>query len=212
MGCELNLLSVICGAFAVGGTIASLYTDCWQINSKGSVMLSIRCRGLWRECVWDKFVKIWTCDIFSSYLNPHPATIVVTRSLMITSSIASVAAFLCLLLGFRHFHYCKDAMRRRQLQRLAAALYFLVGVFSTGAIIRYCVYVYYIHQYEVSLKIPGFPGFEYGYSLWTAVGATLGALSSAVISTYESCCKKIKNEDGTKEGPSQAKQTISTYV
>ncbi|XP_058849030.1 claudin-16-like isoform X3 [Acipenser ruthenus] len=175
-------------------------------------MLSIRCRGLWRECVWDKFVKIWTCDIFSSYLNPHPATIVVTRSLMITSSIASVAAFLCLLLGFRHFHYCKDAMRRRQLQRLAAALYFLVGVFSTGAIIRYCVYVYYIHQYEVSLKIPGFPGFEYGYSLWTAVGATLGALSSAVISTYESCCKKIKNEDGTKEGPSQAKQTISTYV
>lgn len=66
--------------------------------------------------------------------------------------------------------------------------------------------------YQVSLKIPGFPSFEYGYSLWTAVGATLGALSSAIISTYESCCKKIKNEEGTKEGPSQAKQTISTYV
>ncbi|MBN3284874.1 CLD16 protein, partial [Polyodon spathula] len=114
-------------------------------------MLSIRCRALWRECVWDKFVKIWTCDIFSSYLNPHPATIVVTRSLMITSSIVSVAAFLCLLLGFRHFHYCRDAMMRRRLQRLAAALYFLVGVSSTGAIIRYCVYVYHIHQYEVNV-------------------------------------------------------------
>ncbi|XP_041130872.1 claudin-16-like isoform X1 [Polyodon spathula] len=212
MGCELNLLSVVCGAFAVGGTVASLYTDCWQINSKGSVMLSIRCRGLWRECVWDKFVKIWTCDIFSSYLNPHPATIVVTRSLMITSSIASVAAFLCLLLGFRHFHYCRDAMMRRRLQRLAAALYFLVGVSSTGAIIRYCVYVYHIHQYEVSLKIPGFPSFEYGYSLWTAVGATLAALSSAIISTYESCFKEIKNKERTKESPSQTKQSISTYV
>lgn len=43
-----------------------------QINSKGSVVLSTRCRGLWRECVWDKFVKIWTCDVFNSYLNPHP--------------------------------------------------------------------------------------------------------------------------------------------
>ncbi|XP_069468270.1 claudin-16-like [Ambystoma mexicanum] len=216
MGSELHLFSMLCGAFAMAGTIASLWTDCWQINSKGSVVLSTRCKGLWRECVWDKFVKIWTCDIFGSYLNPHPGSIILTRSLIITSSLVSVVAFVFLLLGFKHFSVCHESLTKHQFLQLSSGLYLLVGISSCAGVVRYCVYVYHVHQHEVSLKIPGFPSFEYGYSLWMAVGGSLGAVTSAMISCYEVNRKKKTKTTLNKE-PSESKQapgteTVITYV
>ncbi|XP_056398286.1 claudin-16-like [Hyla sarda] len=198
----------------MASTIAALLTDCWQINSKGSVMLSTRCRGLWRECVWDRFVKIWTCDAFSSYLNPHPATIVLTRALIIVSSIISVFAFVFLILGLKNFIWCRDPSANLQCLRLASGLYFLVGMSSSAAIIRYCIYVYHVHQYEVSLKIPGFPSFEYGYSLWMAVGGNLGAVTMAAIT----CHQGVHHKNPTvKEGKTESRQSecpdvLKTYV
>ncbi|XP_075047358.1 claudin-16-like [Mixophyes fleayi] len=211
---RLNLILIICGSFTMATTIASLLTDCWQINSKGSVMLSTRCKGLWRECVWDRFVKIWTCDAFSSYLNPHPATIVLTRALIVTSSVTSVFALLFLILGLKNFTCCADAATKRQCLRFTSALYFLVGMSSSAAIIRYCVYVYYVHRYEVSLKIPGFPSFEYGYSLWMAVVGDLGAIATAVITCYLGYRKEKphvtmeKTEGRSSEDP----DILKTYV
>ncbi|XP_041425352.1 claudin-16-like [Xenopus laevis] len=161
-----------------------------QINSKGSVTLSTRCKGLWRECVWDRFVKIWTCDVFSSYLNPHPAGIVLTRALIIASSIMSVLAFAFLVFGFKNFTCFHDPSIKLQCLRLSSGLHFLAGMSSCAGIIRYCVYVYGNHQYEVSLRIPGFPSFEYGYSLWVAVGGSLGALVTAAITCYLSHAQK----------------------
>ncbi|KAM4703134.1 claudin-16-like [Rhinophrynus dorsalis] len=200
----------------MASTIASLWTDCWQINSKGSVMLSTRCKGLWRECVWDRFVKIWTCDVFSSYLNPHPATIILTRALIITSSITSVLAFLLLVFGFKNFNYCQDTSTKLLCLRLSSGLHFLVGMSSCAGIIRYCVYVYYIHQYEVSLKIPGFPSFEYGYSLWMAAGGSLGAFTTAIITCYVSRHYKkphdIKIKDVSESRYSDGQQVVKTYV
>ncbi|XP_030041581.1 claudin-16 isoform X2 [Microcaecilia unicolor] len=216
MGSELNLFSILCGAFAMASTIASLWTDCWQINSKGSVVLSTRCRGLWRECVWDKFVKIWTCDVYSSYLNPHPVTIIVTRALIITSSIVGPVAFICLLLGFKYFICCQELFSKQQFLALSAGLYFLVGISSSAGIIRYCIYVYYVHQYEVSLKIPGFPSFEYGYSLWMAVGGSLGAITTAVLSCYQVLRKQKPRTDVIKElnasKYSGGLEAVKTYV
>ncbi|XP_066428466.1 claudin-16-like [Eleutherodactylus coqui] len=185
-----------------------------QINSKGSVMLSTRCKGLWRECVWDRFVKIWTCDAFSSYLNPHPATIVLTRALLIISSIMSVFAFCFLILGFKNFIWCQDASTKLQCLRLTSGLYFLVGMSSSAGIIRYCIYVYHVHQYEVSLKIPGFPSFEYGYSLWMAVGGNLGAITTAAITCYLSLhkTKSTVKEGTTASGQSEGPHVLKTYV
>ncbi|XP_069098563.1 claudin-16-like [Pleurodeles waltl] len=187
-----------------------------NINSKGSVVLSTRCKGLWRECVWDKFVKIWTCDVFSSYLNPHPGSIILTRSLIITSSIVSVMAFLFLLLGFKHFSVCHDSLTKQQYLQLSAAFYFLVGISSCAGIVRYCVYVYHVHQYEVSLKIPGFPSFEYGYSLWMAVGGSLGAITTAIISCYEVIHKKkpkaTANNELIESENALVPDTLRTYV
>ncbi|KAM3921403.1 claudin-16-like [Leptodactylus fuscus] len=214
MANELNLILIICGSFTMASTIAALMTDCWQINSKGSVMLSTRCKGLWRECVWDRFVKIWTCDVFSSYLNPHPATIVLTRALIIISSIMSAFAFCFLILGFKNFSWCQDTSTKLQCLRLTSGLYFLVGMSSSAAIIRYCIYVYHVHQYEVSLKIPGFPSFEYGYSLWMAVGGNLGAITTAAITCYLGLHKKIPTvkEDKIDSEQSERPDLLKTYV
>ncbi|XP_065431206.1 claudin-16-like [Chrysemys picta bellii] len=218
MGSAVTIFSILCGAFAMASTITSLCTDCWQINSKGSVVLSTRCRGLWRECVWDKFVKIWTCDVFSSYLNPHPAAVILTRTLLITSSIASAGAFLCLLLGFKYFSCCQEPLAKQQWLCLAAGLFFLVGISTSVGVIRYCVYVYSLHQYEVSLKIPGFPSFEYGYSLWMAVGGSLGAIAAAGVSCYEVLFKKDPraNANAMKEvsgsGCTAGMDIVRTYV
>ncbi|KAM5141540.1 claudin-16-like isoform 1-T1 [Mantella aurantiaca] len=179
-------------------------------------MLSTRCKGLWQECVWDRFVKIWTCDAFSSYLNAHPASIVLTRALIITSSIISVLAFLFLIFGFENFNWGQDRATKLQCLRLSSGLFFFTGISSSAAIIRYCIYVYHIHQYEVSLKIPGFPSFEYGYSLWIVVGGNLGAFASALITCYLSCHKKKLNSTTSKEnskaGCPEGPDVLKTYV
>ncbi|XP_068098257.1 claudin-16-like [Hyperolius riggenbachi] len=184
------------------------------INSKGSVMLSTRCKGLWRECVWDRFVKIWTCDVFSSYLNPHPATIVLTRTLIITSSILSVSGFLLLICAVKNINCCQDANSKRLCLRLSFAMYVLTGMSSSAAIIRYCIYVYHLHQYEVSLKIPGFPSYEYGYSLWMAIGGDLTGIATAIITGYLSLYKKKhnSNKETTEEGHPRGLDVLKTYV
>ncbi|CAM4654396.1 unnamed protein product [Lepidochelys olivacea] len=216
MGGAVTIFSILCGVFAVASTITSLCTDCWQINSKGSVVLSTRCRGLWRECVWDKFVKIWTCDVFNSYLNPHPAAIILTRTLLITSSIASAGAFLCLLLGSEYLSCCQGPLAKQRCLRLAAGLFFLVGISTSVGVVRYCVYVYSLHQYEVSLKIPGFPSFECGYSLWMAVGGSLGAIVAAAVSCYEVLFTKDPRANAVTEvaesGCTAGLDVVRTYV
>ncbi|KAM7139198.1 claudin-16-like [Macrochelys suwanniensis] len=200
----------------MASTIAALCTDCWQINSKGSVVLSTRCRGLWRECVWDQFVKLWTCDVFASYLNPHPAAIILTRTLLITSSMASAGAFLCLLLGLKYFSCCRKPLAKQHCLHLAAGLFFLVGISTSAGALRYCVYVYSLHRFEVSLNIPGFPGFEYGYSLWLAVGGSLGAIAAAGGSCYEVLSEEDPRANAAKgvagSGCPAGTDTVRTYV
>ncbi|KAM8927916.1 claudin-16-like [Pelodytes ibericus] len=177
-------------------------------------MLSIRCKGLWRECVWDRFVKIWTCDVFSSYLNPHPAPVVLTRALIITASITSVLAFLLLILGFKNFNYCQDPSIKLQCLWLSSGLHCLVGMSSLAGVIRYCVYVYFIHQYEVSLKIPGFPSFEYGYSLWMAVAGSLASITTAIMAGYSTFRKQKPKEkkEWNKSEYSEQRNVVQTYV
>ncbi|XP_020655662.3 claudin-16-like [Pogona vitticeps] len=206
------LISVFLGALSFGCTVGSLCTDCWQVNSKGSVVLSMRCRGLWGECVWDKFVKIWTCDVYSSYLNPHPAAIVITRASLITSAVAGAAAFLCLLFGCRYFDCFLGATAKRRCLYLSMAFYLLAGLLSCVGVIRYSMYVFSQHQYEVSLRIPGFPSFEYGYSLWVAIAGNLAAFLAAVTLYYETELLKIPGTGPPEEAAGDSPRMVCTYV
>ncbi|XP_061457878.1 claudin-16-like [Rhineura floridana] len=213
MGPAVSLLSIFLGALAFICTVGAICTDCWQVNSKGSVVLSMRCRGLWGECVWDKFVKIWTCDVFSSYLNPHPGAIVIARASIITSAVASAGAFLCLLSGCRYFRCFQEATAKWRFLCLSVGCDLFAGLLSCVGVIRYCLYVFFQHQYEVSLSIPGFPSFEYGYSLWMAMAGGLAALIAAAASCYEGVLLKTLHASPTKElaghGPGK---TAWTYV
>ncbi|XP_054857227.1 claudin-16-like [Eublepharis macularius] len=214
MGSAASLVSIFSGALSFVCTIGSLWTDCWQVNSKGSVVLSMRCRGLWGECVWDKFVKIWTCDVFSSYLNPHPAAIILTRACLITSAVAGIGAFLCLLSGCRYFSCCQGpTIAKHRCLCLSVGFYLFAGLMTCVGVIRYCVYVFSQHQYEVSLSIPGFPSFEYGYSLWMAVASNLAAITAAFAAYYE--VQLIKTPGSTnpvKEHAGSGIGTVHTYV
>ncbi|XP_048374465.1 claudin-16-like [Sphaerodactylus townsendi] len=212
MGGVASLLSIFSGSLSFVCTVSSLCTDCWQINSKGSVVLSMRCRGLWGECVWDKFVKIWTCDVFSSYLNPHPAAIILTRASLITSAVAGIGAFLCLLLGCRYFSCCWDLTAKYRCLCLSVGFYFFAGFMSSIGVIRYCVYVFFQHQYEVSLRIPGFPSFEYGYSLWMAVAGNLAALAAAFTVCYEVRRMKTPSTNPANEHAGNGLGMMRTYV
>ncbi|XP_053256416.1 claudin-16-like [Podarcis raffonei] len=213
MGLTVSLLSIFLGAFSFVCTVGAICTDCWQVNSKGSVVLSMRCRGLWGECVWDKFVKIWTCDVFSSYLNPHPGAIIIARASLITSAIAGAAAFICLLSGCPYFRCFQEATAKWRCLCLSTGCYLFAGFLSCIGVIRYCLYVFFQHQYEVSLSIPGFPSFEYGYSLWMAVAGGLAAIAAAVTSYYEGVLLKTFSMSPAKEMPAgDATGTTWTYV
>nr|XP_056720816.1 claudin-16-like [Euleptes europaea] len=212
MGSSASLLAIFSGALSFVCTVGALCTDCWQINSKGSVVLSMRCRGLWGECVWDKFVKIWTCDVFSSYLNPHPVAIILTRASLITSSVAGIGAFLCLLSGCRYFSCLQDKTAKHRCLCLSVGFYLLAGFASCVGVIRYCVYVFSQHQYEVSLSIPGFPSFEYGYSLWMAVAGNLAALAAAFMAYYDVWRMKTPSANPAKEYAGNGIGMVRTYV
>nr|XP_060615125.1 claudin-16-like [Anolis sagrei ordinatus] len=162
MGLCGTLASLLGGFFSLFALLGSLWMDCWQVNSKGSVGLSLRCRGLWGECVWDKFVKIWTCDVFGSYLNPQPEAILVTRIAVIVSVIAAAAALLCLVGGCQYFQCLWAGIAKQR-----------------------CLISFVALSLLVSLKIPGFPSFEYGASLWLAMAGNLSAFFAAGASYLE---------------------------
>ncbi|XP_066493564.1 claudin-16-like [Tiliqua scincoides] len=212
MGTAASLVSIVSGALSFVCTVASLCTDCWQVNSKGSVVLSMRCRGLWGECVWDKFVKIWTCDVFSSYLNPHPAAIIITRASLITAAITSAGAFFCLLAGCKYFLCCQEPTTKQRCLYLSVGFFLFAGLLSCVGVIRYCVYVFFRHQYEVSLRIPGFPSYEYGYSLWMAVAGNLAEIVAAATSYYQVVRNKVPNISPAKEHAGNGIGTTYTYV
>ncbi|XP_043918959.1 claudin-16-like isoform X2 [Protopterus annectens] len=142
------------------------------------------CCGSYHQCIVHKLLA---------------ATIVATRSLMISSSIADIIACLCHLLGLKQLQLCGDTRTKLFFLRLSTALYTLAGVLSAVGIVSYSVYVYYTHQYEVSLKIPGFPSFEYGYSLWMGMGGTLGALFTAALLICETAGRR---------NPTQTAETV----
>ncbi|XP_067329021.1 claudin-16-like [Anolis sagrei] len=185
MGLCGTLASLLGGFFSLFALLGSLWMDCWQVNSKGSVGLSLRCRGLWGECVWDKFVKIWTCDVFGSYLNPQPEAILVTRIAVIVSVIAAAAALLCLVSGCQYFQCLWAGIAKQRCLISSLALSLVAGLSSCVGVTRYGIYVFAQHQYEVSLKIPGFPSFEYGASLWLAMAGNLSAFFAAGASYLE---------------------------
>lgn len=68
----------------------------------------------------------------------------------------------------------------------------------------------------MSLKIPGFPSFEYGYSLWMAVGGSLGAIVAAGVSCYEVLFTKDPRANAVKEvaesGCAAGLDIVRTYV
>ncbi|XP_062822965.1 claudin-16-like [Anolis carolinensis] len=210
MGLYGTLACLLGGFFSLLSLIGALWMDCWQVNSKGSVVLSLRCRGLWGECVWDKFVKIWTCDVFGSYLNPQPEAILVTRIAAIVSAIAAAAALLCLLCGCQYFQCLSAGIAKRHWLLSSVGFSLVAGLSSCVGVTRYGIYVFAQHQYEVSLRIPGFPSFEYGASLWLAVAGNLSAFFAAGASYLETAAGTTSPEAGP--GTSLPGKSAGTYV
>ncbi|KAJ7306469.1 hypothetical protein JRQ81_009823 [Phrynocephalus forsythii] len=151
-----------------------------------SVGLSVRCRGLWSECIFDNVADLWTCDIPVSYLSEHPAVLAVTRVLVILSGILSLLATPAFLVGMRCTKLFSDTDAQKHNFSLAAgSLFLLGGLLGTIAVLWYGIDTVQKYKLEISFGVPGVT-YELGYSYWmAAVGAACAAASGIVLLAVE---------------------------
>uniref|UniRef100_A0A8D0BUJ5 Claudin n=1 Tax=Salvator merianae TaxID=96440 RepID=A0A8D0BUJ5_SALMN len=111
----------------------SAASDCWRQDAKdptSSVGLSIRCRGLWSECLFDNVANLWTCDIPVSYLSEHPAVLMATRVLVVLSGFLTLSAIPPFIAGMRCIKLLQNQVHQKHRLTLAAGVLFLLGGLS----------------------------------------------------------------------------------
>ncbi|KAG6929974.1 claudin-16-like [Chelydra serpentina] len=104
-----QLMAFCLGLLSTLLLVIATCTDCWMVNADDSLEVSLKCRGLWRECVTNVQDGIRTCDQYDSILAGHPLKIVVTRALLITADILAGLALITLLLGLDCIKFLKEA-------------------------------------------------------------------------------------------------------
>ncbi|XP_061458102.1 claudin-16-like [Rhineura floridana] len=165
-------------------------SDCWRQDAKdplSSVGLSVRCRGLWSECVFDNVANLWTCDIPISYLSEHPAVLVVTRVLVILSGFLTLSAVPPFIAGMTCTKLIRDRVPQKHKFALAAGILLLLGGLSGAvAILWYGIDTVQKYKLEVSFGIPGVT-YELGYSYWMAAGGVACTASSGTFLVAASC-------------------------
>ncbi|XP_030078035.1 claudin-16-like [Microcaecilia unicolor] len=174
------LLGGICLVFfALAST-----TDCWREDAKdpfSSVGLSNRCRGLWSECVFDNMANLWTCDIPVSYLSKHPASLVVTRALMVVKGLLCLTAVPVLILGMKCTRFISNESHQKFRCSITAGILFLLGGLAGGvALLFYAVDTVQKYHLEVGLGVPGVT-YELGYSYWFSMTGTICAAVAALL-------------------------------
>ncbi|XP_015274141.1 PREDICTED: claudin-16-like [Gekko japonicus] len=165
-------------------------SDCWRQDAKdplSSVGLSVRCRGLWSECIFDNVANFWTCDIPISYLSEHPAVLVVTRVLVILSGFLTLAALPPFIAGMKCTNLIRDKVPRKYKFSLAAgSLFLLGGTAGAVAVLWYGIDTVQKYKLEVTFSIPGVT-YELGYAYWMAAGGTACACSAGILLIVASC-------------------------
>ncbi|KAJ6658762.1 hypothetical protein lerEdw1_019683 [Lerista edwardsae] len=198
----VDISAMVLGSLAALLFPLSAGSDCWRQDAKdplSSVGLSNRCRGLWSECVFDNVADLWTCDIPISYLSEHPAVLVATRVLVISSSFLALAALAPFIAGMKCTNLIHDRVPQKYKFSLAAgSLFFLGGLSGAIAVLWYGIDTVQKYKLEVSFGIPGVT-YELGYSYWMAAAGTACASSAGLllIATSSSSTQVRRKELGS---------------
>ncbi|XP_063001514.1 claudin-16-like [Elgaria multicarinata webbii] len=192
MAVAADVATIVLGSLGLSFLILCAGSDCWRQDAKdplSSVGLSIRCRGLWSECIFDNVANLWTCDIPISYLSEHPAVLVVTRVLVILSGFLTFCAVPPFIAGMK----CTKLIRNRIPQKYkfsitAGTLFLLGGLSGAIAVLWYGIDTVQKYKLEVTLGIPGVT-YELGYSYWMAAVGAACAVSSGALLLVANCLK-----------------------
>uniref|UniRef100_A0ACB8EE75 Uncharacterized protein n=2 Tax=Sphaerodactylus townsendi TaxID=933632 RepID=A0ACB8EE75_9SAUR len=159
-------------------------SDCWRQDAKdplSSVGLSVRCRGLWSECIFDNVADLWTCDIPISYLSEHPAVFVATRVLVILTGFLTLAAMPLFIAGMKCTKLIRDKVLWKYKFSLAAGTLFLLGGLAGAiAVLWYGIDTVQKYKLEVTLGIPGVT-YELGCAYWMAAGGAACACAAGIL-------------------------------
>ncbi|XP_042336201.1 claudin-16-like [Sceloporus undulatus] len=192
MAVAADVLTLVLGGLGLVLLILCAGSDCWRQDAKdplSSVGLSVRCRGLWSECIFDNVADLWTCDIPVSYLGEHPAVLVVTRGLVILSGFMTLSAVPLFVAGMNCTNLCHDKVPQKYKFSFAAGSLFLLGGLSGAvAVLWYGIDTVQKYKLEVSLGIPGVT-YELGYSYWMAAVGVACATASGILSIASNSCQ-----------------------
>ncbi|KAF7239340.1 Claudin-16 [Varanus komodoensis] len=184
MAAAARALAPLLGSLGLLLLVLCAKSDCWRQDAKdplSSVGLSIRCRGLWRECIFDNVASLWTCDIPVSYLSDHPAVLVVTRVLVILSGSLVLCAIPPSIAGMKCTKLTQGRRLRKHNFSLTAGILLLLGGLSAAvAVLWYGIDTVQKYKLEVALGIPGVT-YELGYSYWTAAAGAACATSGGTL-------------------------------
>ncbi|XP_008122678.1 claudin-16 [Anolis carolinensis] len=211
MAAGADIVTLVLGALGLALLVLSAGSDCWRQDAKdplSSVGLSVRCRGLWSECVFDNVADLWTCDIPISYLGEHPGVLVVTRVLVILSGLMTFSAMPTFIAGMgctKLFH--DNVPLKHQFSLAAATLFLLGGLSGAVAVFWYAVDTVQKYKLEVSLGIPGVT-YELGYSFWVAAAGVASAMSSGLLLVVANC---LRTQNPRKKEPVHERR-LGTYL
>uniref|UniRef100_A0A8C3FUZ7 Claudin n=1 Tax=Chrysemys picta bellii TaxID=8478 RepID=A0A8C3FUZ7_CHRPI len=184
--CLWGLMAFCLGLLSTLLLVIATCTDCWMVNADDSLEVSLKCRGLWRECVTNVQDGIRTCDQYDSILAGHPLKIVVTRALLIAADILAGLALITLLLGLDCIKFLKEAPHIKLKMCYMAGL--TLGVLGMVGSVWYAVDVYVeratLILHDVFLGIH----YDFGWSCWLGMVGSTGCFMASIMLT---CCLYI---------------------
>ncbi|XP_039610858.1 claudin-16-like [Polypterus senegalus] len=171
-----EVLALIVALLGLTLLILANETDCFRQDAKdqfASVGLSIRCRGLWSECLFDNTANIWTCDFPVSYMGELPAEVIVMRVIDVVTCGMCILAIPLLICGMSCIRCMNETESRKVKLVLSSGLLFLFGgVCGLSGTGWYAAATWNKYKQEVILGIPGVT-YELGYSYWFAICGVL---------------------------------------
>ncbi|CAM5166197.1 unnamed protein product [Eretmochelys imbricata] len=186
MSVIFQLMAFCLGLLSTLFLVIATCTDCWMVNADDSLEVSLKCRGLWRECVTNVQDGIRTCDQYDSILAGHPLKIVVTRALLITADILAGLALITLLLGLDCIKFLKEAPHIKLKMCYMAGLTLGLGsVLGMVGSVWYAVDVYVERAtlifHDIFLGIH----YDFGWSCWLGMVGSTGCFMASIMLT---CC------------------------
>ncbi|CAM2104307.1 unnamed protein product [Caretta caretta] len=186
MSVIFQLMAFCLGLLSTLFLVIATCTDCWMVNADDSLEVSLKCRGLWRECVTNVQDGIRTCDQYDSILAGHPMKIVVTRALLITADILAGLALITLLLGLDCIKFLKEAPHIKLKMCYMAGLTLGLGsVLGMVGSVWYAVDVYVeratLILHDIFLGIH----YDFGWSCWLGMVGSTGCFMASIMLT---CC------------------------